>query len=88
MRGYCLEYPQGAQRQSIVGGWHVKFSLTVGQRVSLFECAARNNLSGLTILNGAHIMNEISFVTRLAQGFLAVTIVSAIVAAIQFSLLD
>jgi hypothetical protein len=42
----------------------------------------------VTILNGARIMNEISFVTRLAQGFLAVTIVSAIVAAIQFSLLD
>ena len=31
-------------------------------------------------------MNEKSFVTRLAQGFLAVTIVSAIVAAVQFSL--
>jgi hypothetical protein len=52
MRGHRLEYPQGTQRQSIVGGWHVKFSLTVGQRVSLFA------------------------------------IVSAIVAAIQFSLLD
>jgi hypothetical protein len=33
-------------------------------------------------------MNEVSIVTRLAQGFLALTIVSVIVAAIQFSLLD
>lgn len=33
-------------------------------------------------------MNEVSIVTRLAQGFLALTIVSAIVAAMQFSLLD
>jgi hypothetical protein len=33
-------------------------------------------------------MNEIYFVTRLAQGLLAVTIVFAIVLAMQLSLLD
>jgi hypothetical protein len=38
------------------------------------------------ILNGAHIMNELFFVTRLAQGLLALTIVSAIVLAIQYSM--
>jgi hypothetical protein len=38
--------------------------------------------------NGVRIMNEVSIVTRLAQGVLAVTIVFAIAAAMQFSLLD
>jgi hypothetical protein len=38
--------------------------------------------------NGAHIMNDLLFVARLVQGLLAVTIVSAIVMAIQFSLVD
>jgi hypothetical protein len=33
-------------------------------------------------------MNEIFYVTRLVQGLLAVTIVSAIVVAIQFALVD
>ncbi|MEA3141151.1 MAG: hypothetical protein QOK23_3320 [Gammaproteobacteria bacterium] len=33
-------------------------------------------------------MNEIFYVTRLVQGLLALTIVSAIVAAIQFALVD
>jgi hypothetical protein len=33
-------------------------------------------------------MNDLFFVARLAQGLLALTIVSAIVMAIQFSLVD
>ncbi len=38
------------------------------------------------ILNGAHIMNELFVVARVAQGLLALTIVSAIVLAIQYSM--
>jgi hypothetical protein len=53
----------------------------------LFKTGARNNLFAVAaILNGAHIMNELFFVTRLAQGLLALTIVSAIVLAIQYSM--
>jgi hypothetical protein len=40
----------------------------------------------IQFFNGAHIMNDLFFVARLVQGLLAVTIVSAIVAAIQFSM--
>jgi hypothetical protein len=39
-----------------------------------------------SIFNGAHIMNDLFFVARLVRGLLAVTIVSAIVMAIQFSM--
>jgi hypothetical protein len=39
-----------------------------------------------SIFNGAHIMNDLFLVARLVQGLLAVTIVSAIVMAIQFSM--
>jgi hypothetical protein len=64
-----------------------KRSLTLGQRLRLFAQGARNNLCTVAaILNGAHIMNELFIVTRLAQGFLALTIVSSIVGAIQLSL--
>jgi hypothetical protein len=50
---------------------------------------ARNNLCTLDLnFNGAPIMNDLFFVARLVQGLLAVTIVSAIVAAIQFSLVN
>jgi hypothetical protein len=50
---------------------------------------ARNNLCTVdSNFNGAHIMNDLFFVARLVQGLLAVTIVSAIVAAIQFSLVN
>jgi hypothetical protein len=38
------------------------------------------------IIDGVHIMSEAFIVTRLAQGVLAVTIVFAIAAAMQFSL--
>jgi hypothetical protein len=40
----------------------------------------------IQFFNGADIMNDLFFVARLVQGLLAVAIVSAIVAAIQFSL--
>jgi hypothetical protein len=40
----------------------------------------------IQFFNGAHIMNDLFLVARVVQGLLAVTIVSAIVAAIQFSL--
>jgi hypothetical protein len=39
-----------------------------------------------SIFIGAHIMNDLFLVARLVQGLLAVTIVSAIMMAIQFSL--
>ncbi len=67
----------------------LKFSLTDGQRVRLFATGRRNNLSPVAIiLIGVHIMNDIFYVARLMQGLLAVTIVSAIVFAIQFALVD
>ena len=40
------------------------------------------------IFNGAHIMNDLFFVARLVQGLLALTIVSAIVMALQFSMVN
>jgi hypothetical protein len=39
-----------------------------------------------SIFNGAHIMNDLFSVARLMQALLAVTIVSAIWTAVQFSL--
>lgn len=55
----------------------------------LFATGPKNKLSPVaTISNGVHIMNDIFYAARLAQGLLAVTIVSAIVLAIQFALLD
>jgi hypothetical protein len=87
VRGDCLEYPQRAQRQSVVRGWHLKFSLTIDQGLSLFRSGARNTLCAVgSIINGAHIMNDLFFVARLVQGILAVSIVSAIALALQFSL--
>ena len=38
--------------------------------------------------NGAHIMNDLFLVARLVQAILAVTIVSAIALAVQFSLVS
>jgi hypothetical protein len=53
----------------------------------LFGIGARANLCTVgSIFNGAHIMNDLFFVARLMQGLLAVTIVSAIMVAVQFSL--
>jgi hypothetical protein len=53
----------------------------------LFGNGARANLCTVGfIFNGVHIMNDLFFVARLVQGLLALTIVSAIVMAIQFSL--
>jgi hypothetical protein len=53
----------------------------------LFAQGIRINLCTVAAnLNGAHIMNELFIVTRLVQGFLALTIVSGIVGAIQLSL--
>jgi len=55
--------------------------------LDLFVSGAEANLCTVdSFFNGAHIMNDLFFVARLVQGLLAVTIVSAIVAAIQFSL--
>jgi hypothetical protein len=55
----------------------------------LFGIGATANLCTVgSIFNGVHIMNELFIVARLAQGLLALTIVSAIVMAIQFSLVD
>jgi hypothetical protein len=89
VRGHRLEHPQGSQRQSVVCGWHLKFSLTVCQALNLFGSGAGANLCNVaSIFNGVHIMNDLFFVARLVQGLLAVTIVSAIVMAIQFSLVS
>jgi hypothetical protein len=89
VRGHRLEYSQGSQRQSVVCGWHLKLSLTLYQGLNLFGSGARANLRIVgSISNGAHIMNDLFFVARLLQGLLAVTIVSAIVMAIQFSLVN
>src|SRR5258708_37778002 len=89
LRGTRLEYPQGSQRQSVVRGWHLKFPLTLVQVLNLFGMGARNNLCTVkSNLNGAHIMNDLFLAARLVQGLLAVSIVSAIVAAIQFSLVN
>jgi hypothetical protein len=88
MRGDRLEYPQGSQRQSVVRGWHLKLSLTPDQGLDLFGFGARANLCTVdSIFNGAPIMNDLFSVARLMQALLAVTIVSAIWTAIQFSLL-
>jgi hypothetical protein len=87
VRGNRLEYAQGSQRQSIVRGGHFKLSLTVDQGLNLFGSGAKTNLCTVdSIFAGAHIMNDLFIVARLVQGLLAITIVSAIVAAIQFSL--
>jgi hypothetical protein len=89
MRGHGLENPQRSQRQSIVRGWHLKLSLTIDHGLSLFCSGAKTNLCSVGfIFTGAHIMNDLFFVARLVQGLLAVTIVSAIVMAIQFSLVS
>jgi hypothetical protein len=57
--------------------------------LNLFGFGARANLRTVgSNLNGAHIMNDLFFVARLVQGLLAVTIVSAIVLAIQFSMVN
>jgi hypothetical protein len=57
------------------------------QGLNLFGIGARANLCTVgSIFNGAHIMNDLFFVARLVQGLLAVTIVSAIVMALQFSM--
>ena len=45
-------------------------------------------VSSEEIIDGADIMSEEFIVTRLAQGVLAVTIVFAIAAAMQFSLVS
>jgi hypothetical protein len=67
----------------------LKFSLTEGQTLRLFVRRPRINLCPVAIiLNGAHIMNEVFYVIRLVQGLLAVTIVSGIVLAIQFAMVD
>jgi hypothetical protein len=89
MRGDSFEYPQGSQRQSVVRGWHLKLSLTPDQGLNLFGIGARANLCTVgSIFNGVAIMNDLFSVARLMQALLAVTIVSAIWAAIQFSLVD
>jgi hypothetical protein len=50
---------------------------------------AKHNLCSVgSDFNGAHIMNDLFHVARLVQALLAVTIVSAIMVAVQFSLLD
>jgi hypothetical protein len=55
--------------------------------LNLLATGAKPNLCTVgSIINGAHIMNDLFFVARLLQGILAVTIVSAIVLAVQFSL--
>jgi len=57
--------------------------------LNLFEIGARANLCTVgSIFNGVAIMNDLFSVARLMQALLAVTIVSAIWAAIQFSLVD
>jgi hypothetical protein len=67
----------------------LKFSLTDGQVLDLFRMGARNNLyTAGSNFNGAHIMNDLFHAARLVQAILAVAIVSAIVMAIQFSLVD
>jgi hypothetical protein len=87
VRGHRFENPQGSQRQSVVRGWHFKRSLTLDQGLNLFGSGASANLCTVGfILNGVRIMNDLFFVARLVQGLLALTIVSAIVMAIQFSL--
>jgi hypothetical protein len=87
VRGDRFEHPQGSQRQAVVRGWHLKISLTLDQGLNLFAIGARANLCTVgSIFYGAHIMNDLFIVARLMQGLLAVTIVSAIMLAIQFSL--
>jgi len=55
--------------------------------LDLFGSGVKANLCTVdSIFNGARIMNDLFFVARLVQGLLAVTIVSAIMMAIQFSL--
>jgi hypothetical protein len=89
MGGDRFEYPQGSQRQSVVRGWHLKFSLIPDQGLSLFGTGARANLCTVgSIFNGVHIMNDLFHVARLMQGLLAVAIVSAIMMAVQLSLVD
>jgi hypothetical protein len=64
-----------------------KRSLTLDQGLNLFGSGARTNLCTVAFIsNGVHIMNDLFFVARLVQGLLALTIVSATVMAIQFSL--
>jgi hypothetical protein len=87
MSGYRFEDAQGSQRQSVVRGWHFKLSLMLDQGLNLFGIGAKSILCTVgSIFNGAHIMNDLFFVARLVQGLLAVTIVSIIVTAIQFSM--
>jgi hypothetical protein len=55
--------------------------------LDLFGIGAKSILWTVgSIFNGAHIMNDLFFVARLLQGLLAVTIVSTIVTALQFSM--
>ena len=57
------------------------------QGLNLFGIAAQSILCTVgLIFNGAYIMNDLFLVARLVQGLLAVTIVSTIVTAIQFSM--
>jgi hypothetical protein len=58
------------------------------QGLDLFGIGAKSILWIVgSIFNGVHIMNDLFFVARLLQALLAVTIVSGIVTAVQFSLL-
>src|SRR5258708_28555132 len=76
VRGHRLEYPQGSQWQSVVGGWHLKFSLTDCQTLRLLRIGAWSNvLSSEPINPSEYIMNQIHLVATLAQRLLAVTIV-------------
>src|ERR1700734_2522553 len=45
MRSHRLEYPQGSQWQSVVGGRHLKFSLTACQTLRLLPIGARSTVS-------------------------------------------
>jgi hypothetical protein len=57
------------------------------QGLNLFGIGAKSILCTVgSIFNGAYIMNDLFLVARLVQGLLAVTIVSAIVMAIQLSM--
>jgi hypothetical protein len=85
--GHGLEYPQGSQRQSVIGGRHFKSSLTACQTLHLLRIGARSNVFDVGSTNTSeHIMNEINLAARLAQGLLAITVVFAIGLAFQLAL--
>src|SRR5580704_7346178 len=44
VRGHRFEYPQGSQWQSVVGGWHLKLSLTDCQALRLLPIDAWSNV--------------------------------------------